>query len=112
MRYYTFINPDQPQIDGIPMFQWQLNNVYYNVIYATPNEILFGFKLQKPLEVLAQAEKPKEEVAENLPFVRSAIRKQADLALSLATSKAKIKYNVNYKLVEFNVGDEVYLRLH
>ena len=94
------------------MLQWQFNNAYYNAIYAMPNKMLFGFKLQGPLEVLAQAKKPKEDVAENLPFIRSAIRKQADLALSLATSKAKIRYNANHKLIEFDVGDKVYLRLH
>ena len=114
IRYHTFMFPDSPWSDAIIPLQWSLNNAFHDAVKATPNELLFGFKLDGPLEVLSHvsATKETERIAEQLPFLRESARKEAELALSFAAVRAKERYDAKRDPVSFDEGDRVYLRLH
>ena len=77
--------------------------------------MLFGYKLRGPLEYLAGPnvqQNVRQDVKQTIPFVRKHIRQEASLALSFAAARAKERYNHHHRPVEFQVGDNVYLRLH
>ena len=69
--------------------------------------MLFGSKLRGPLEHLVGA-----EIEENVPFVRANVRHEASLALSFAAARAKEQYDRHHRPLSFDIGDNVYLRLH
>ena len=54
LRYHHFMHPDRPWTDVLPSLQWNINNAYVGSIQASAHEILFGFKLPGPLDVVTQ----------------------------------------------------------
>ena len=51
-----------------------------------------------------------KDIAE-IRFIREALRRNAQLAINIATTNAKYNYNKRYRQVEFEVGDKVWLAL-
>ncbi|RWA09357.1 hypothetical protein EKO27_g5767 [Xylaria grammica] len=109
MRYYTFEHPDRPWVDVLPALQWNLNSAYSAPIKSSPHEQLFGFRLPGPNNILTQVDTTSYE---DIRFLREHLRKDAELAMDFAASRAKYFYDRKHKLMEFNVRDEVYLKLH
>lgn len=109
IRYHYFIHPDRTWVDVIPALQWDLNNSYSAPIQCSPHEMLFGFKIPGPLESLTSVgELPFDEVR----FLRDHLRRDAKLAIDFAAAKAKQRYDQRHRAIEFEEGDQVYLRLH
>jgi RNase H-like domain found in reverse transcriptase/Reverse transcriptase (RNA-dependent DNA polymerase)/Chromo (CHRromatin Organisation MOdifier) domain/Integrase zinc binding domain len=109
IRYHYFCNPESNWVDVLPSLQWNLNNAYSEVIQASPHELLFGFKIQGPLESLTSIH---TNSFDEIRFMREHLRRDAQLAADFAAAKAKQYYDQRHRQIEFNVGDEVYLRLH
>jgi hypothetical protein len=72
----------------------------------TPNQILYGFNAGWKLSVLSNDE------TSDFAKDRDIIRMDVANAIDFANAKAKIMYDGNHRLMTFNTGDRVYLRLH
>ncbi|KAJ8106400.1 hypothetical protein ONZ43_g7077 [Nemania bipapillata] len=110
IRHYLFQYPDRTWVDVVPSLQWNLNSAYSEPIKSSPHEQLFGFRLPGFSDVLAHTDE--QESAENLRFVRDHLRKDAEVSMDFAAARAKRYYDAKHKMIEFQEGDEVYLRLH
>ena len=49
---------------------------------------------------------------ENIPNAQRLVQKEAKLALLFATDRVKKYYNIQYRQMEYQEGDLVYINLH
>ncbi|KAM4055579.1 chromatin organization modifier domain-containing protein [Hirsutella rhossiliensis] len=72
-------------------------------------ELMYGFPLKGPLEAV---DRTASAEADELPYIKEALRKQASLAMDLAAMKAKRWYDAKHRPIHLKAGDKVYLKLH
>ena len=74
------------------------------------HEYLFGYRLPGPLDVVTKT--GSETSLPDVRFLRQHVRRDAQLAMDFAAAQAKLRYDNRHRLLEFDVGDMVFLRLH
>ena len=109
LRYHYFEHPDVPWIDILPLLQWNQNSGYSETVNASPHEMIYGMKLLGPSDVMAPTD---EHRLKDLPDLRQQTRREAEFAMDYANAYAKRIYDSKHRPIEFEVGQEVYLRLH
>lgn len=109
IRHHLYEHPDAAWTDVITHLQWSLNTAYSDPIRSSPHELLFGFPLPGPLESVT---KVGDTDPAEIPVLREHLRRDALLAMDFAAAEAKRQYDSKHKPVEFDVGQQVYLRLH
>ncbi|MCW5952828.1 MAG: DDE-type integrase/transposase/recombinase, partial [Propionibacteriaceae bacterium] len=107
LRFHYMENPHSDWTAILPALQWNLNGAYNAGTKMTAHEFIYGVNLRGPLESL----QPETEWSD-LPFVREAVRKEAQLAMDFAAAKAKRYYDAKHRPIQLKVGDKVYLKLH
>ncbi|KHE80801.1 hypothetical protein GE21DRAFT_1185086, partial [Neurospora crassa] len=85
-----------------------LNNSYSDPIKSSPHELLFGFKLSNPVDLLVGQPNDLRELRPLQDF----LRQDAQLAIDFAATTVKRRYDARHQMQEFQKGDKVYLRLH
>ena len=136
LRYFIELM-DNRWPKSLPQLSSVLNNsTKYSTTRLAPSEILFGFKVKEPLDLLgkdtdhAEEALPKQAIqSNNQALVRSeALGNQgvpsaftvdyrpthidAQDAIDFASMKMKQYYDMHHQPIFFNVGDLVKLRLH
>lgn len=104
LRFYmhTLMKPSEwPTI--LPRLQALLNNMKSSTTGKSPNEITYGFALNKPLDLITPSS--------SLPDQAQARVEAAD-AISFAQMHQKLHYDRRHQPMYFKVGDKVLLRLH
>jgi transposase InsO family protein len=86
-----------------------INNATTASMKMSPNEILYGFKLQNSLSTLAQGLIPQD--SESAPVLRAMARADAEDASRHATFHIAKNYNKKHKNLSLKVGGKAYLRL-
>lgn len=109
IRYHLFNHPGSDWVTILPHLQWSLNTAYSEPIGSSPHELLFGVKLPGPLDAVT---KTADATAAEIPVLRDYLRRDAALAMDFAAAEAKRRYDAQHKAVEFQVGDQVFLKLH
>ena len=103
LRFYihTLLKPSAwPTV--LPRLQALLNNLQSSTTSKTPNEIAYGFKINKPLDLLGTTSLPQQAQA----------RVKAADAISFAQIQQKYHYDRRHQPMYFKVGEKVLLRLH
>ncbi|KAM4060255.1 chromatin organization modifier domain-containing protein [Hirsutella rhossiliensis] len=103
---------EDPNLDWktlIPSLQWHLNTAYNTSTKTSAHELMYGFPLKGPLEAV---DRTASAEADELPYIKEALRKQASLAMDLAAMKAKRWYDAKHRPIHLKAGDKVYLKLH
>ena len=140
LRYFIELM-DNRWPKALPQLSSVLNNsTKYSTTRLAPNEIIFGFKVKEPLDMLAKASEAAEasykahapfEGSPNKALVRSEALLDDDQdelaafmvdyrpthidaqdAIDFASIRMKEYYDSHYQPMFFNVGDLVKLRLH
>ena len=104
LRFYihTLEKPsDWPKV--LPRIQALLNNSPSSTTSKTPNELAYGFKLNRPLDLVAATESPQQP---------KLARIEAADAISFAQMHQKFHYDRRHQPMYLKQGDEAYLRLH
>lgn len=109
IRYHLFNHPGSDWVTILPHLQWSLNTAYSEPIGSSPHELLFGVKLPGPLDAVTNTA---DATAAEIPVLRDYLRRDAALAMDFAAAEAKRRYDAQHKAVEFQVGDQVFLKLH
>ena len=89
----------------IPAIQSTYNNSISAATKHTPNEVAYGFSLNKPLD-LASTEYEKQTLPPHL------VRLAASDAIAFAQTNSKFHYDRRHQPQFFRQGDKVLLRLH
>src|SRR6266566_4891044 len=97
-------------MDLLPSLQWNLNNVYIRPIGMSLYEYLFGFKLESSVDRLIAALRVSEDILERR-FMREHLRKDVQFAMDQVNAFAKRYYDSKHRWEEFEVGDQVWLRM-
>ncbi len=97
-------------MDLLPSLQWNLNNAHTRPIGMSPHEYLFGFKIESPADRLTSVLRAPEDILERR-FMREHLRKDAQFAMDQANALAKRYYDSKHRWEEFEVGDQVWLRM-
>ena len=92
---------DWPKV--LPRMQALLNNLTSATTSKTPNELAYGFKLNRPLDLAATA----DDLAQH-----SLARIEAVDAISFAQMHQKFHYDRRHQPMYFRRGEEAFLRLH
>lgn len=103
LRFYlhTLLKPSAwPSV--LPRLQALLNNSQSSATTKAPNEISYGFALNKPIDLLSSSLLPNQVQA----------RIEAADAISFAQVYQKFHYDRRHQPMYFRVGDKVLLRLH
>lgn len=102
LRYYlgTIIDPTQWP-EALPKLQFDMNNSRSAPTGKTPNEIVYGFSPNMPIQMLK---------IPNIDIPKARI--EAKDAMDLAAMAAKRQYDSKHKPMFFDVGDWALLRLH
>ena len=90
--------------------QWNLNNVHTQPIGISLHEYLFGFKIESPADRLVGNAMISANVLEQR-FIREYLRRDVQFASLEANVLAKCYYDTMYCWEEFEVGDQVWLRM-
>lgn len=70
-----------------------------------PNEVVSGFKLRSPISILEiPPRSPDLKIQKNL------YQKDAESAIDFAAADSNIQYNAKHNLIQYNIGQGVYLR--
>src|SRR6266566_5483338 len=110
IRHHTYEHPDRFWVDLLPSLQWNLNNAHTQPIDMSPYEYLFGFKIESPADRLIGTSKLPESALQQR-FMREHLRRDAQIASDEANAVAKRHYDKTHRWEEFDVGDQVWLRL-
>ena len=108
LRFYihTLTKPtDWPKV--LPRMQALLNNLTSATTSKTPNELAYGFKLNRPLDLAATA----DELATSTDKAKIARVEAAD-AISFAQMHQKFHYDRRHQPMYLRKGDEAFIRLH
>ena len=100
----TLNNPEEWPVT-IPAIQSTYNNSISATTKHTPNEVAYGFSLNKPLD-LASTEYEKQTLPPHL------VRLAASDAIAFAQMNSKFHYDRRHQPQFFRQGDQVLLRLH
>jgi hypothetical protein len=106
LRYYVTANPDEPWTKALPFIQATLNNSKNSSTNMSPNEVIYGFRTNDTLSLLADL--PPEDFSR----LRQIKREEAEEAIAFANVNAKFHYDKRHRPLTLQVGDEAYLRLH
>ena len=99
---YTLEKPfDWPKM--LPRIQALLNNSPLSTTSKTLNELAYGFKLNRPLDLVVAIESPQQPKLARIEAVD---------AISFAQMHQKFHYDRRYQPMYLKQGDEAYLRLH
>ncbi|KAI1178547.1 hypothetical protein F4777DRAFT_575789 [Nemania sp. FL0916] len=94
-------------VNLIPALQHNFNNSKHSVTGRSTNEVVYGFKPRSTLSLLGIPDKvPDYEIH------RQMYQRDAETAIDFAAADAKIRYDSKHNPIQYNVGDEVLLRLH
>ncbi len=110
IRHHAYEHPDRFWVDLLPSLQWNLNNAHTQPIDMSPHEYLFGFKIESPADRLIGTSKLPESALQQR-FMREHLRRDAQIASDEANAVAKRHYDKTHRWEEFDVGDQVWLRL-
>ena len=105
LRFYihTLERPEEwPKV--LPRLQALLNNLPSSTTNKTPNELAYGFKLNRPLDLVA--------TIPELPGQSGLARIEAADAISFAQMHQKFHYDRHHQPMYLKTDDEAYLRLH
>ena len=92
---------DWPKV--LPRIQALLNNMSSSTTTKTPNELSYGFKLNRPLDLMtANQPSPQPKLA----------RLEAADAISFAQMQQKFHYDRRHQPMYMKKGEEAFLRLH
>jgi hypothetical protein len=82
----------------------------------SPNEIIFGFKVLKSLNLLADPNITSRANDTDSPTTlkdeRAVLRKEAEEAIAFANASMKIRYDFTRKPLNLKIEDHVYVKLH
>lgn len=106
-HYCVEYAPDFNWIDVLPSLQWNLNNAHVRAIDASPHEYLYGFKIQAPADRLKDVV-PKQ--AADIRFMRQHLRRDAQLTMNGVSAESKQIYDAKHRPLEFNIGNQVWLK--
>ena len=106
LRYHLTANPEDDFTTPLPYIQVTLNNSLNSVTNASLNEIVYGFKTNDTLQLLADL--PAEEYS----LLRTMRREEAESSIAWANAMAKHYYDAKHKPITFENGQNVFLKLH
>jgi hypothetical protein len=95
--------------------QASMNNVSNASIELSSNEILYGFKVTKLLNLLNDTNAVNAKDDDPLTFLkeeRTILRNEAENAIAFANAAMKIRLDSTRKQLNLNVENYVYLKLH
>jgi hypothetical protein len=107
IRFYYIEHPHANWTHLLPSLQWSLNGALNAGTKMSAHEYIYGFRPQSALDAITPM-----EVTPDLPFLREAMRREAQLAMDFAAMRGKRAYDKNHKPIILKAGDRVYLRLH
>lgn len=110
LRYHTFSNPDVEWVHILGAIQHNINNSLAVTIGRSPNELVLGFKPRSIVDLLAKSQ-GKQVADETFEALRSHYQQEAVQLMDIASALSKMRYDDKHTPTEFDVGEEVYLRL-
>ena len=116
LRYVFMKNIERDFIKFLPFIEATLNNSSNDTTGMSSHEILYGFRVLKPIDLLNN-EKTKLKI-ENDNFTtklkneKKIFRMKIENAINFDQIAQKIKYDLRYKSLNFNEKDKMYFRFH
>lgn len=99
----------------LPSIQSFHNNSVNASTGFAPNEIIYGFKVAEPADLLVGDVKDRAD-DDNSPTTieeeRENFRKEVAEAISAAQALQKIRYDPRHTLIKWKEGDRIYIKLH
>ena len=108
LRFHIACFPDKPWDEFAVTLRSVLNNSSNASTTLSPNEIVYGMKLNDGTSVAVSTSKNQTDVTD----ARSTNRKEAADAIAFATAESKIRYDSKHVPLLMEEGDMVFLKLH
>ena len=106
LRFHITAHFDDEWIDVLSFIQIDNNNVVHVTIEYASNELVYEFKINDTLSMLANLS------FENYSQLRQIKRENVETAMTFANVLSKARYDAMHKTLKFKVDDKMYLRLH
>ena len=106
LRFHVIAHFDDEWIDVLSFIQVENNNVIHVIIEYTSNELIYEFKINDTLNMLANL------LFENYSQLRQIKRKNDEVVMIFANALSKTRYDAVHKTLEIKIEDKIYLRLH
>ena len=113
LRYYLTSNPDYDWSNYLPTLRGILNNLPSSTTGKCPNEVVYGCRLRDILSLLTpDLEKTDNDEANDFLANQRVVVKETEEAIAWANLKSKGIYDKHHRPIEFQIGDDVFLKLH
>ena len=106
LRFHVIAHLDDEWVDVLSFFQIENNNVVHAIIEYFSNELIYEFKINDTLDMLANL------FSENYSQLRQVKRENVEVAMTFANAFSKARYDEIHKTMKFKIDDKMYLRLH
>ena len=106
LHYYLHKNLNKGWVKFLPVLRSRLNNAISASMGKAPNQIIFGFKTNDPLTLL------RKSTGTEIKEEHTIARREAEDSISFANVYMKTNYDWGHLLIQFKLGDKVYLKLH
>ena len=106
LRFHVTAHLDDEWVDVLSFFQIENNNVVHATIEYSSNELIYEFKINDTLSMLANL------FSENYNQLRQIKRENVETAMTFVNAFSKARYDEIHKTMKFKVDDKMYLRLH
>lgn len=100
IRFLAAEHPSAPWNNHLIAMQHHSNNTWHEVIKATPNQLLYGFRTKELRDLPADWDRDEE---------RSVIQEEAKQSIARGQMFMKKRYDDKHRWTEFKPGDWVYL---
>ena len=106
LRFHIIAHFDDEWIDVLSFIQVENNNVVHAIIEYVSNELVYEFKINDTLNMLANLS------FENYSQLLQIKRENVEAAMTFANALSKARYDAIHKTLELKIDDKMYLRLH
>ena len=106
LRFHVTAHLDDEWIDVLSFIQVENNNVIHVIIEYASNELVYEFKINDTLNMLANLS------FENYSQLRQIKRENVEAVMIFANALSKARYDAIHKTLKIKIEDKMYLRLH
>ena len=106
LRFHVIAHPNEKWVNVLFFLQTKNNNVVHVIIEYAFNELVYDFKVNDTLDLLADL------FSENYSQLRQLKRENVEVAMIFVNVFNKTRYDEIHKILKLNIDDKMYLRLH
>ena len=106
LRFHVTTHSNDEWIEILSFFQIENNNVVHAIIGYFSNELVYEFKINDTLNMLADL------FPENYSQLRQIKRENVEVVMTFVNVFSKVRYDEIHKTMKFKIDDKMYLRLH